>query len=127
MATPKIERVYTDLRSQSVHGELPSDVYLNLNELRQQFGVSLSVVREAATRLAAQGLLAAAANKAFRVPPLDIADLTALTHVRVEIEALCLRSAIKHGGTEWEAELVAAHHRLKSFTPSPEADSEQDR
>jgi DNA-binding GntR family transcriptional regulator len=30
----------------------------------------------------------------------------------VEIEGLCLRSSVAHGGVEWETQLVAANHRL---------------
>jgi DNA-binding GntR family transcriptional regulator len=74
--------------------------------------VSLGVVREALTRLAAEGLLRSEAQRGFSVPPIDMQDLTTLTDARIEIESLCLRRAIAAGDVGWESGIVASFHRL---------------
>ncbi|KAA6406355.1 MAG: hypothetical protein FRX48_09857 [Lasallia pustulata] len=51
--------------------------------------------------------------------PISAAELRDLTVVRTEIEGLCLERAIAVGDVGWEAELVAAFHRL-SRTPERE-------
>ncbi len=84
--------------------------------LCKEFGVSLAVVRESLSRLAAEGLVVADPQRSFRVAPISLDDLHDLTRVRVELETLALRDAIAAGGVAWEAGIVAAFHRL-SRTP----------
>jgi len=107
-----MDDVYRRLRFVIMSGGLSPGQRVVLSDLCQEYQVSLSVVREAATRLAAQSLLRAETNRGFRVPELSIEDLKDLTSTRVEIETLCLRRAIELGDTAWEAEVVAAHHTL---------------
>jgi DNA-binding GntR family transcriptional regulator len=47
-----------------------------------------------------------------------------LTNVRCEIEGLCIRDAIEHGGIDWETNLIAALHRL-SKTPERDPQDSQ--
>ena len=61
-------------------------------------------------------LLACRLMPGFRVTPLSFAELRDRTNVRCEIEGLCIRDAIEHGGIDWETNLIAALHRL-SKTP----------
>lgn len=84
-----------------------------LAEIKRDMGVSLSVVREAMTRLASERLLHVIPQQGFSVWPLSVSDLEDLTRVRVEIETLTLRDSVAMGGVEWEADVVAAHHRLQ--------------
>ena len=71
-------------------------------------------VRAKAVALAADGFFEP--QRGFRVTPLSFAELRDLTNVRCEIEGLCIRDAIEHGGIDWETNLIAALHRL-SKTP----------
>jgi DNA-binding GntR family transcriptional regulator len=105
------------IRQQILTGQLRSGERLHLSQLASSSGVSLSVVREAVTRLASERLLEAIPQVGFRVRVLSVEDLVDLTRVRIEIETLALRSALANGDLEWEAQLVAAHHALAS-TPS---------
>ena len=79
--------------------------------------MSLSVVREAVTRLASEDLVEATPQRGFRVRPLSVEHLQDLTWVRVQLETLALRESIAKGDVTWEANLVAAHHRL-AVTPT---------
>jgi DNA-binding GntR family transcriptional regulator len=111
------EDVYAAIRGQILTGQLTSGERLHLSRLAKSQGVSLSVVREAVTRLASERLLESIPQIGFRVRPLSIEDLVDVTRVRIEIETLALRDSIARGGLEWEAQLVAAHHALAA-TPS---------
>lgn len=62
--------------------------------------------------LEAEALVASEPQRGFSVMPLTLDDVLALTEARVEIEKLCLSSAIAHGDIEWESAVVGALHRL---------------
>jgi DNA-binding GntR family transcriptional regulator len=111
------EDVYMAIRGRILTGQLKSGERLHLSRLAESEGVSLSVVREAVTRLASERLLEAIPQIGFRVRILSVEDLVDLTRVRIEIETLALRDSLAHGDLGWEAQLVAAHHALAA-TPS---------
>jgi GntR family transcriptional regulator, carbon starvation induced regulator len=111
-----MEDVHEVVRSDILFGRRPPGTRLQLNELAEATGVSLSVVREAVTRLASEGLVEATPQQGFRVRSLSLADLRDLTWVRVQFETLALRESIARGDVTWEANLVAAHYRL-AVTP----------
>lgn len=56
-ASSRSEAIYLDLRQKLLRGEFAPNHRLKLSELRAERGVSVSVVREALTRLAEQGLI----------------------------------------------------------------------
>ena len=108
----RTEAVYFRLRADILSCRLKPGTRLKINELCFGLGVSLGAVREALSRLSAEGLVVSEAQKRFQVAPISLADLEDLTQVRIEIETLCLRRAIAAGGIDWETGLVAAFHRL---------------
>ena len=73
-------------------------------------------MREAVTRLASEDLVEATPQRGFRVRPISLEHFRDLTWVRIQIETLALRQSIAKGDVTWEADLVAAHHRL-AVTP----------
>src|SRR5690349_1248626 len=94
---------------------------LKINDLCTQYDLSLGSVREALSRLGADGLVVAEPQKGYSVTPVSKNDLVDLTHARIEIEALCLADAMAHGDLRWESELLAAFHRLSHLPEkSPE-------
>jgi DNA-binding GntR family transcriptional regulator len=111
------EDVYEALRSEILFGRRLPSSRLQLNEIAEQHGVSLSVVREAVTRLASENLVEATPQRGFRVRSISLDDLHDLTWVRIQLETLALRESIANGDVSWEADLVAAHHRL-AVTPA---------
>lgn len=103
---------YEALRADLLACRIPPGKKLKIQELCERFSVSLGAVREALSRLTAEGLVMAEPQRGFRAAPISAADLTDLTMVRIEIDSLCLRKAISLGDVNWEARLVAAAHRL---------------
>lgn len=104
--------VHARMRSEILAGKFAPGSRLSPRELATEFGVSLSVVREALSRLAEQGLVVATPQLGFSVVAVDADDLKDLTRVRVLIEGEALRDAVEHGDVEYETHVVAAHHRL---------------
>ncbi|MEU0227247.1 GntR family transcriptional regulator [Streptomyces sp. NPDC006284] len=115
MAVEKLTRagaVYGQLREEIFQGFLLPGQRLRLVELARRFSVSQSVVREALTRLAGQGLVVATPQQGFSVMTLSLKHLNELTEARTEIEPAVLRLSVRRGGIKWEAQAVAAHHHL---------------
>jgi DNA-binding GntR family transcriptional regulator len=115
------KEVYDVLRAELLNGVLNPGDKLPMVELACRFSASQSVVREALTRLAEQGLVVATPQRGFRVRQLSVKDIAGVTEARVEIEPVALRLAIERGDVLWETEIVAAHHVLER-TPVLDAD-----
>ena len=95
---------------------------LRINDIAESAEVSLGAVREALSRLGAEGLVIAESQKGYRVAPLSAEDLQDLTEARVEIERIALARSIARGELEWETNLVAAWHRLSKISERLAAD-----
>lgn len=106
------------LRADIVAGRLAPGSRLKLAPLARELGVSRAPLREAANRLATEGLLTQADQRGFRVAAISRADLADVTQTRQRIEALALRDAIAAGGLDWEGEVMAALHRLDRLSLS---------
>jgi DNA-binding GntR family transcriptional regulator len=104
--------VYEAIRSAILAGEFIPGQKLKPGELKVQYGVSLSVVREALARLAEQRLVLSQPNQGFQVVPIGEKELRDLTDLRVMVESFAMRRAIERGDVGWESAIVAAHHTL---------------
>lgn len=104
---------YERLRADILSCRLRPGTRLRINEIAREFEVSLGAVREALSRLAAENIAVATAQKGYTVAGVSAADLIDLTQTRIEIEGSCLRRSIAAGEIEWETSLVAALHRLQ--------------
>ncbi|HVS41303.1 MAG TPA: GntR family transcriptional regulator [Candidatus Dormibacteraeota bacterium] len=113
-------QVYDELRRELLDLRFDPGQRLKLLTLAGRFDASLSVIREALTRLAEQGLVVATPQRGFSVRELSVTDLADLTRVRVQVESLALRQAIQKGDVAWESAVVAAHHTLER-TPVADA------
>lgn len=128
MLTPnkltQAETVCHLIRADIVEGRLLPGAKLNIKALETRFGVSLGAIREALSRLHAEGMVNAEARRGYRVTPVSKEELLDLTRTRVDIESLCLRQAMQHGDVEWETRIVAAAHRMERLQEIPsEAES----
>lgn len=110
------EGVYQDLRADILGCRVRPGAKLQINLIAEERSISLSGVREALSRLSAEGLVVAEPQRGFRVAPVSKEDLADLTRTRIDIETLCLTRSIEQGGVDWETAVVGAMHRL-SRTP----------
>jgi DNA-binding GntR family transcriptional regulator len=108
--------VYAGIRADILAGRYAPGAKLSPRTIATEYNVSLSVVREALTRLTEQDLVVAAPQLGFSVVELDIEDVRDVSRLRILIEGAGLRGAVEHADVEYEARVVASHHRL-SRTP----------
>jgi GntR family carbon starvation induced transcriptional regulator len=100
------------IRASILRGELIPGAKLNLDRMRASLGVSLSPLREALCRLENDGLITIADQRGYRVTPVSSANLAEIIRLRVELECLAVKEAIRHGDVAWEGRVIAALHRL---------------
>lgn len=105
-------RVMTKIRADIVNCLLMPNERLTLEALRERYQVGWSPIREALMRLEAEGMVSLEQNKGFRVAAVSRQSLSDLMRSRIEVENVTLRWSIENGGVEWEADLLAAFHRL---------------
>ena len=110
--------VLLQLRSEILSCRLKPGEKLLIAGLAKRLGVSLSAIREALSRLAAEGLVRAEDQRGFSVSPVSIEDLRDITRTRVDLEGMALRRAIALGDARWEESVRAAHEQLAA-TPLP--------
>ncbi len=88
------EKVYEAIRDQIVTCELAPGSSLPVVELARQLGVSLTPVRDALNRLAAEGLVEDVARKGYFVARLDPEDIADLLDARRLIELAAVEEGI---------------------------------
>lgn len=100
------------MRESIIAGQLAPGSKVRAADIADLHGCALTTVREALSRLAAEGLVTMEDQRGFRVAPVSRADLIDLTETRIAIECAALRLAIDRGDADWESAVVAACHRL---------------
>ena len=103
------------IRSEILSGKKKPGTKLRLDEIKAEFGVSWSPIREGLSRLLAEGLVTTEDQRGFRVAPVSKAHLADIIGTRIALESMALRTSIEQGDDAWEAELLSAHHRLSKF------------
>lgn len=121
----KTDVAYQLLRREILAAHLPADTALRPTALKDRYGLSWTPVREALARLEAERLVVYRRNRGFAVAPVSSEELDDLQRARQAIELPLLKEAIEHGDAEWEASLVAAHHRLIRCTLPVDDPSEE--
>lgn len=104
--------VLARMRSDIISCVLKPGAKLRFETLRELYEVSFSTLREALSRLVAEGLVVAEGQRGFVVAPVSLADLNDLTDVRVLIERQCIALATDRGDDRWEADIIATFHRM---------------
>ena len=108
----KTNEAYQVLRNAILLGELPAGSRLRTNVLTKEYDIGLGALREALSRLSAEGLTQAEAYRGYVVTPISAEDVEDLARVRTVVETQCLVWAIQNGTLDWESNIVAATHRL---------------
>ena len=103
---------YQRIKRDIIFGELPPGSKLKLDGLRERYQASMSTLRETLNRLASEGFVDALDQRGFFVTPVSREDLIEIANLRVLLECHALRLSIANGDTDWEGNLVAAHHKL---------------
>lgn len=108
--------VYERLRRDLLKADFAPGEKLRIEALCGRYEVGASPIREALSRLSAEGIVTREDQRGFRVPQVSLEDLRELTDTRCAINELALRRAIARGDSAWEEQVLLAYHRL-SRTP----------
>ncbi len=103
---------YETIKHDIIFGNLTPGTKLKLDGLKTQYAASVSTLREALNRLASEGFVSAAEQRGFFVAPVSKEDLIEIANLRILLETHALKASIENGDAEWEANLVAAYHKL---------------
>ena len=115
MHKSRTERTCSELRDAIVSARFKPGQRLPIDSLGKTFEASIGAVREALSRLTAEGLVIAEPQKGFIVAPISRRELTDLTAARVEIECKCLADTIRTGDIDWEATVLSLQHKLRTL------------
>jgi GntR family carbon starvation induced transcriptional regulator len=106
------EAAYARLRQDIIWGRLAPGIPLKSDELRLAYGIGISPLREALSRLVSERLVTSIGQRGFRVAPLTPDDVMDVTETRLVIEKHALARSIKVGDLAWERDIVSAYHVL---------------
>jgi len=98
------DRVTGELRTLLIAGRLGPGEKLSLRRVAEALSVSMMPVREAVSRLAADGALEVLPGRAVRVPVLTLAQFRELTRLRLVVEGFAAEEAARVAS---EAEIAA--------------------
>lgn len=108
------ERTYRRIRTDIIFGKLTPAAKLRLDRLRDDYGTSVSTLRELLSRLASEGLVVAEGQRGFEVAPVSARNLREIAALRLLLESHALAQSFAAGDIDWEGRVVAAHHKLAS-------------
>ena len=106
---------YQSIKRDIIFGDLAPASKLKLETLRKNYNASMSTLRETLNRLASEGFVDALDQRGFFVTPVSKEDLMEVANLRVLLECHALKLSIDNGDTDWEGNLVSAHHKLRSM------------
>jgi DNA-binding GntR family transcriptional regulator len=117
------ERALEALRELILSAQLAPGSRLGEVELAERLGVSRTPVREALTRLAAEGLVEIVANRGARVATWTVAELEGVFDLRASLEPQLTGFAVPNATADDVAELDdLAHRMLEVGSPGPRQD-----
>lgn len=108
------EAAFARLRADILGAKFQPGEKMHVERLRAEYGVGATPLREALSKLSSLELVVAEGQRGFRVAPVSLENLLDITRTRAWVESAALRAAIPAGDRHWEAQIVAAAHRLKT-------------
>lgn len=122
-STTSSERTVSTLRELILRGEFGAGSYLGEVDLAERLGVSRTPVREALTRLAAEGLVELSPNRRARVSSWSVAELEGVFDLRTVLEPRIAALAVARARPEDIDALAALATRMAAVgEPGPAQD-----
>ena len=109
---------YARIRAEILSCRLKPGQKLVIQDICDSLEFSLGAVREALSRLTAEGLVEAEPRRGFRVSPVTEGELRDITMVRISIESQCLERSIRNGDLQWESNIIALLFELSRLNSS---------
>jgi len=109
-------KILDSLKNDIISGEYLPKQKLHIKTLKEKYNVGTSPLREALSQLMANDLVVSKNQRGFYVSDISLEDLTDIYQTRAKIESLCIEMSIDKGDDYWEANLIAASHRLNKYS-----------
>ncbi|CDZ70670.1 GntR family transcriptional regulator [Neorhizobium galegae] len=109
------ETVFRRIRQDIISGALPPGSKIRLEQTKERYSVSVSTLREILSRLTTENLVIAEGQRGFEVSPASRQELLELADLRILLESHAIGLSFATGDLDWEARLVAAHHKLSAI------------
>lgn len=116
------ERVYRHLAERLITGRFAPGDKLSLRAVSEALGLSIMPVREAVSRLAAEGALLVEPKRAVTVPLMHAAQFRDITRIRVEIEGFAAALACADPAPGAVAAIEACEAEFRALSEQPEPD-----
>ncbi len=110
-----------ELRQALMSGRFEPGQRISIRGLADQLGTSMTPVREAVARLAAEGAIVAEPNRWMRIPLLTADELRELRDIRVALEGLATERAAAHVTPALIEELQRREAAIVALRPSGDA------
>ena len=118
-------QILDSLKNDIISGEFLPMQKLHIKTLKEKYNVGTSPLREALSQLMAKDLVVSNNQRGFYVSDISIEDLTDIYQTRAKIESLCIEMSIDKGDDYWEANVIAASHRLNKYTKQEAIDIDE--
>src|SRR5690606_26765990 len=109
------ERAYRRIRADTIFGRIAPTQKLKLDWLKDSYSASGSTLREILSRLTSEGLVSAEGQRGFEASAVSVDNLREVAALRLLLEGFALEQSFAGGDVEWEARIVAAHHKLAAL------------
>lgn len=109
------DSAYRRIKKDVIFGKLLPGQKLKLEKMGAAYGASVSTLREALNRLGSEGFVVAEGQRGFEVAEISPAEFRQLADMRELLECHALEGSFEAGDLDWEAGVVAAHHKLASL------------
>ncbi|MGF1700657.1 FCD domain-containing protein [Photobacterium makurazakiensis] len=106
------------IRQDILSGALLPGQKLVVAELKMQYNVGASPIREALVQLSWRRYVNFAPQKGCWVSPVSVAELEDLYDTSQELSKILLQRAIAKGGEAWELEILTSCHKLNRINPA---------
>lgn len=103
---------YSRIRADILFGRLHPGERLRLDAFSRRYSASISTMRELLNRLSSEGLIVAEGQRGFEVAPVSPAEFQEVGALRLLLEVHAMTQSFAAGDLDWEARVVAAHHKL---------------
>ena len=100
------------LREDIVFGRLGPGSRLRLEQLRLRYEVSVATLREVLPRLISDGLILFEPARGYEVAAITARELREISDMRILLECHGVGLSFLRGDLDWEAGVIAAHHKL---------------
>ena len=109
------DSAYRRIRNDVIFGTLEPGQKLKLEKMSVAYGTSINTLRETLNRLCSEGFVIAEGQRGFEVTSISATEFQQIANLRELLEGHAIDESFKAGDLDWEAQVVASHHKLAAM------------